>query len=302
MITIAVKTLREVMGALMPVVEARNTIPILSTVLLSSGPSTVTFTVSDMDIIMQRQADLAEPGKGRAMALCVDARALNDIARKLPADAIATLEPKDGKLLLKAGRSRFNLPTLAADDFPIMATDDWDAQFEIPSTDLVALIDIDWRRQHLEVGCSLVREHKELIAPVHGHEDLAQPHVSAGLHRHHDGATSAGHVHQLAVLQAVGLDLLDDQMLARDRQLLAVAVLRHRYCASTFFSSAHDGKPSATIPFASWNERIAARVAGDPASAASSPLSAWETTSSSGTGPCSASSASRSRWRSPTRG
>ena len=141
MITIAVKTLREVMGALMPVVEARNTIPILSTVLLSSGPSTVTFTVSDMDIIMQRQADLAEPGKGQVMALCVDARALNDIARKLPADAIATLEPKDGKLLLKAGRSRFNLPTLAADDFPIMATGDWDAQFEIPSTDLVALID-----------------------------------------------------------------------------------------------------------------------------------------------------------------
>jgi len=141
MIAIAVKSLREVMGALMPVVEARNTIPILSTVLLSSGPSTMTFTVSDLDIIMQRQADLAQPGRGQAMALCVDARALSDIARKLPADAEATMEAKDGKLVLKAGRSRFNLPTLAADDFPVMATGDWDAQFEMPSADLIAMID-----------------------------------------------------------------------------------------------------------------------------------------------------------------
>ncbi|MDF0540802.1 DNA polymerase III subunit beta [Sphingobium sp. H39-3-25] len=146
MIQVAVKPLRAALKAMTKVVEKRSTVPILSSVLITAGPSTMTLTTTDMDLQMVQQMDHAIPGKGQACSFCVDAGTLSGIAGKLPEDAIATIKLADGKAIISAGRSRFTLPVLAAEDFPLMAPGSmvgggWDVQFEIPSTELVAAID-----------------------------------------------------------------------------------------------------------------------------------------------------------------
>jgi DNA polymerase-3 subunit beta len=138
--TVEVKTLRAAMREMVAVVERRNTIPILSYVLLRSGPSTLTLVATDLDVEMRQQIDLASPGKNAGIDICVCAATLAGIMAKLPDGAQATLTLKDGSLLVTAGRSRFTLPTLPPTDFPEVPADDWSARFEMDKANLIALI------------------------------------------------------------------------------------------------------------------------------------------------------------------
>ncbi|HEX7856109.1 MAG TPA: DNA polymerase III subunit beta [Sphingobium sp.] len=138
-ITIEVKALREVMQRMVKVVERRNTIPILSDVLLRSGPSTMTVIATDLDVELVQQVDLVESGTNASFTICVNAQSLNDIARKLPDGAQAKLTLEDGKMKVEAGRSRFNLPTLPPEDFPSLVSHQWAAQFEMDKGNLTAL-------------------------------------------------------------------------------------------------------------------------------------------------------------------
>lgn len=114
------------------VVEARNTIPVLGCVRLVVAAGVLTVTATDLDIEVTANA----PVEGENGALCVDARLLDSIVKKLPADALITAEEKDGVLTVKAGRSRFTLQTLPAGDFPSMAEGSYAAEFDY---DLAAL-------------------------------------------------------------------------------------------------------------------------------------------------------------------
>src|SRR3546814_1858977 len=80
--------------------------------------------------------DLEDAGANKAMTFCVDAGTLQSIATKLPAEGVATIE-SDGNtgISIKCGRARFKLPTLSPDEFPTIATGDWDAQWEQDGTD-----------------------------------------------------------------------------------------------------------------------------------------------------------------------
>src|SRR5258707_1210885 len=102
------------------VVERRNTIPILSNVLLEAGDGTLGLTATDMDltIVESIAAIVAEPG-----ATTAPAHTLYDIVRKLPEGAQIQLEggSDSGQIVLRAGRSRFSLQTLPKDDFPDFA-------------------------------------------------------------------------------------------------------------------------------------------------------------------------------------
>ncbi|CAN5337163.1 DNA polymerase III subunit beta [soil metagenome] len=142
MIHVGVKPLRAAMKALAGVVEARNTIPILDDVMIQSTPGSMVMTVTDLDMMAQLHLDLAEPGKNKAMAFCVAADVLEKIAAKLPADGVATIAA-DGNMgiTVSCGRSRFKLPTLPIDDFPIMPFDDDAVHFEMPGGGFQALID-----------------------------------------------------------------------------------------------------------------------------------------------------------------
>jgi DNA polymerase III subunit beta len=103
------------------IVEKRHTLPILSNVLVEKDGDRLTLLATDIEI----QIRTAAQGVGsEKIALTVAARKLQDILRSLPESADVSLSFEDKRLQLKAGKSRFNLQTLPAEDFPRMAAAD----------------------------------------------------------------------------------------------------------------------------------------------------------------------------------
>jgi DNA polymerase-3 subunit beta len=122
------------------VVERRNTIPILSNVLIeASGDGLVRVMATDLDLqVVESLEAVSVEGAG---AITVSAHLLFDIARKLPDGSQVSLETADNRMAVKAGRSRFQLPTLPRDDFPMIVEGDLPTSFEIPAKTLAELID-----------------------------------------------------------------------------------------------------------------------------------------------------------------
>ncbi len=108
------QTLQSVAG----IVERRHTLPILANVLLRRRGDLLELITSDLEIQVRTSADLG--GDEGSFATTVGARKLIDILRALPADQNVTLSADQGKLMLLAGRSRFTLQTLPAEDFPLV--------------------------------------------------------------------------------------------------------------------------------------------------------------------------------------
>jgi DNA polymerase-3 subunit beta len=122
------------------VVERRNTIPILSNVLVETADNGLALTATDMDLTIIERVTAAVTGRG---ATTVAAHTLFDIVRKLPEGAQVQIESTGdgGQVTLKAGRSRFVLATLPKEDFPTMGPGDLPHKFEIAAKELRNLID-----------------------------------------------------------------------------------------------------------------------------------------------------------------
>ena len=138
--TIERATLLRCLSHVQSVVERRNTIPILSNVLIeASADGTVKLMATDLDlqVVESMQAVSVEaPG-----AITVSAHLLFDIARKLQEGSQVGIETADNRMTVKAGRSRFQLPTLPRDDFPVIVEGDLPTSFELPAKQLAELID-----------------------------------------------------------------------------------------------------------------------------------------------------------------
>lgn len=104
------------------IVEKRHTLPILSNVLLEKKGETLTLLATDIEI--QITTTTTEAAGGGDGAVTVGAKKLQDILRSLPDGSEVSLNLDDKRLQLKAGKSRFTLQTLPADDFPRMALSD----------------------------------------------------------------------------------------------------------------------------------------------------------------------------------
>ena len=122
------------------VVERRNTIPILSNVLMTAENGQLTLTATDLDI---EALDSAPAQIERDGAITAPAGTLFDVVRKLPSgsDVELDLQPENQRLTLRAGRSNFALPTLPASDFQTMSGDVGATGFEMDAADLRRLID-----------------------------------------------------------------------------------------------------------------------------------------------------------------
>ena len=138
--TIERATLLRCLSHVQSVVERRNTIPILSNVLIEAdagGMLRVMATDLDLQVVESLSAVSVEsPG-----SITVSAHLLFDIARKLPDGSQVSLETGDNRMAVKAGRSRFSLPTLPRDDFPVIVEGDLPTSFEVPAKVLAELID-----------------------------------------------------------------------------------------------------------------------------------------------------------------
>ncbi|HSG35292.1 MAG TPA: DNA polymerase III subunit beta [Sphingomonadaceae bacterium] len=138
--TIERATLLRSLSHVQSVVERRNTIPILSNVLIdASADGTVRIMATDLDLqVVESMAAVSVDAPG---AITVSAHLLFDIARKLPEGSQVGLETDENRMVVKAGRSRFQLPTLPRDDFPVIVEGDLPTSFELPAKTLAELID-----------------------------------------------------------------------------------------------------------------------------------------------------------------
>ncbi|QNA85693.1 DNA polymerase III subunit beta [Sphingomonas sp. So64.6b] len=137
--TIERATLLKGLSHVQSVVERRNTIPILSNVLLEAtaeGGLKLMATDLDLQINETVAAAVDQPG-----ATTVSAHTLFDIARKLPEGSQVSLAAAEGKLTIMAGRAKFQLGTLPRDDFPVIAEGELPVSFELPAETLKQIID-----------------------------------------------------------------------------------------------------------------------------------------------------------------
>jgi len=127
------------LAAVSGIIERRHTLPILSNVLIDGSGDALSFLATDIEIQISARSALA--GSRETRALTVGARKLLDILRALPDDAEVSLQPQDKRLQVKAGRSRFTLQTLPAEDFPKLAKAAGEvARFAVPQKALRRLL------------------------------------------------------------------------------------------------------------------------------------------------------------------
>lgn len=122
------------------VVERRNTIPILSNVLMKAEDGVLSLATTDMDLEINESvaAEVKEGG-----STTVPAHTLHDIVRKLPdgSDVELTMNSEGTQMSVKAGRSQFKLSCLPTTDFPEIGAGELPTSFSIPAKDMRALID-----------------------------------------------------------------------------------------------------------------------------------------------------------------
>ncbi|MGN6819765.1 MAG: DNA polymerase III subunit beta [Sphingomonas sp.] len=137
--TIERATLLKGLSHVQSVVERRNTIPILSNVLIeATGDGALKLMATDLDLQINESVPAAVDTPG---ATTVSAHTLFDIARKLPEGSQVQLSAAEGKMTIVAGRARFQLGTLPRDDFPVIAEGELPVQFELPAETLKQIID-----------------------------------------------------------------------------------------------------------------------------------------------------------------
>ena len=100
------------------IVERRHTLPILANVLIRKTGNALQLTTSDLEVQIRTTAELG--GDTGDFTTTVNARKIIDVLRTMPADQTVSLETSQDKLILKGGKSRFTLQTLAAEDFPLV--------------------------------------------------------------------------------------------------------------------------------------------------------------------------------------
>jgi DNA polymerase-3 subunit beta len=120
-------------------IVGNKNVPLLNNVLLiaSDNRLTIRATNLDMEATEEIAANITTDGE-----TTVPADMLAEIARNLPAGAVVSMsiDDKSIRLVVKSGRSRFNLGMLPAADFPSLAGDDWPFSFTIKADALAQLI------------------------------------------------------------------------------------------------------------------------------------------------------------------
>lgn len=121
------------------IVERRHTLPILANVLMrKTGPS-LQLTTSDLEIQIRTTVEM--DGDAGDFTTTVGARKLIDILRTMPSDQTVSLESSANKLILKGGKSKFTLQTLAAEDFPLVQeAANFGPSFSVPQKTLKSLL------------------------------------------------------------------------------------------------------------------------------------------------------------------
>ena len=120
------------------VVERRQTLPILSNVLLRVADNVISMTGTDLEVelVARVSLDASEAGE-----ITVPARKLVDIFRELPDGTDIKVELVEQKLIIRSGRFRSSLATLPATEFPTIDRSEISQKIELDGEALKRLID-----------------------------------------------------------------------------------------------------------------------------------------------------------------
>lgn len=121
------------------VVERRQTLPVLSNVLIQVQGSQVALTGTDLEVELIGRAESSSVDESGSIT--VPARKLMDICKSLPEQSEITFTVEDGRAVLRSGRSRFTLSTLPVAEFPSIESDQGNQEFSLPRGTLKHLID-----------------------------------------------------------------------------------------------------------------------------------------------------------------
>lgn len=126
------------LGLVTSVVEKRQTLPILSNLLLKVENGCLTMTGTDLEVEISFRIDGVKAEDG---VCTVTARKFYDICRALPDSALIKLKVDGAGARIQSGRSRFKLQTLPADDFPELDTKDWEERLKVSEQELKDLLE-----------------------------------------------------------------------------------------------------------------------------------------------------------------
>ncbi|MFZ6672916.1 DNA polymerase III subunit beta [Undibacterium sp. Rencai35W] len=123
------------------IVERRHTLPILANILIRKDGEKVSFLSTDIEVQITTHAEIGSGGD--VTATTVAARKLLDILRALPDDNDVVLKLDNKKMTVQAGKSRFSLQTLAAEEFPTVAqAEHFNASVSLPQKTLKHLFNM----------------------------------------------------------------------------------------------------------------------------------------------------------------
>ena len=120
------------------VVERRQTLPILSNLLMVAEKKSLTLTATDMEVELVVTIENHIDSAGE---LTLPARKLLDICRTLPENSKMLIESKGERVMVTSGKSRFTLSTLAAKEFPLVESINKNTEFKISCKVLRSLLD-----------------------------------------------------------------------------------------------------------------------------------------------------------------
>ena len=121
------------------IVEKKNTIPVLSNILIEAQNNNITLSATDMDLSITEKLSCNVIEEG---STTVPAHTLHDIIRKIPDGSEIEFISNDGKMFsIRSGKSRFSLACLPKEDFPIIEVGDLNLELSIDSQTFLKLIE-----------------------------------------------------------------------------------------------------------------------------------------------------------------
>ena len=134
------------------VVERRHTLPVLANLLVRVSGGQLALTGTDLEVEMVARTAVEEAQDGE---ITIPARKLFDIVRALPDGSRVTISQSGDKVTVQAGRSRFSLATLPANDFPSLDEVDATEQVSVPEAALTEVLErtaIAMAEPHVEIA------------------------------------------------------------------------------------------------------------------------------------------------------
>lgn len=133
------ETLLESLNATLGAIEKRHTTPILENVLVRIENSQVFWRGTDLELEIATSSPLIDCADGE---VTLPARKLADICKALPAESLVAIDiPGNNRAIVSCGRSRFELATLPATEFPDLDNIGETFAFELPENQFKALLE-----------------------------------------------------------------------------------------------------------------------------------------------------------------